>query len=96
MPDPGVLATAAIVVGLAVVGLLLWRWRRATRATRACQLEHYQVFYGGTVDGLRARVDVPALTALKRERGGMAVVIAVRDQDPQLPLDVTGELAKSL
>jgi hypothetical protein len=87
---------AGIVVGIGLLAYLIGRWRRAVRAKRDRQREHYQMFYGGTVEGVRARVDVAALTAPKRAQGGMAVVIAVRDQDPELPLDVIAELAKSL
>lgn len=89
-------ALAGIVVGVGLLVYLLGRRRNVVRARRDRQREHYQMFYGGTVEGVLARVDVPALTALKRERGGMAVVVAVRTQDPDLPLDVLAELARRL
>jgi hypothetical protein len=96
MSDLSPPAVAGIVVGIGLLVYLVGRWRRAARAKRDRQREHYQMFYGGTVEGVRARVDVAALTELKRAQGGMAVVIVVRNQDPDLPLDVIAELAKSL
>lgn len=85
---------SVVLAGIALVSLLIAQ--SITRSQRRSRQAAFAAGYGGSLDAVRATIDLDRLRALRVEKGELHAVTEVRRQHPELTLEQAVEIVRGL